>query len=162
MSNSQHAFSVLVVDDSPDTARSTAELLTLMGYAARVALSGEDALRQAAIDPPDVVLLDIRMPGMDGYEVARRLAAVGSGKPPVLVAVTGCATQDDRVQTAAAGFDLHLAKPVDPAVLVGLLRRVRRAIAPPEPPDPPNLPFPRRLAPATKALVPVRSRANVW
>jgi CheY-like chemotaxis protein len=145
MKDPRHHFLILVVDDSPDTARSTAELLTLMGYTVRVAFSGHAALRLAAAESPDVVLLDLRMPGMDGCEVARRLTADGAGKPPVIVAVTGCGTEEDRVRTAAAGFDLHLVKPVDPGVLVGLLRRLRRAITPPEPPEPP--PFPCAVSP---------------
>jgi CheY-like chemotaxis protein len=126
-----HPLSVLVVDDSPDAAGSTAELLALAGHAVRFAVSGEDALRLAAADPPDVVLLDLWMPGMDGYAVARRLAAQTTGKPPLLVAVTGCGSAADRAEAGAAGFHLHLVKPVEPAVLLGLLRRVRETLAPP-------------------------------
>lgn len=130
-----HPLSVLVVDDDPDTAESTAHLLALFGYAARFALCGEAALRSAAAAPPDVVLLDLRMPDMDGFEVAHRLAARGAGKPPLVVAVTGCEAAADRDRVTAAGFHMYLTKPVEPAFLVGLLRRIRRAIAPVHPAD---------------------------
>jgi len=128
MNDSRLQLSVLVVDDSTDMTSSTSELLTLVGCAVRVATSGSEALALVASDPPDVILLDLLMPQMDGYEVARRLSALKSLKPSLLVAVTGCGTEEDRARTAAAGFDLHLVKPVDPALLIGLLRRFRRAL----------------------------------
>ena len=130
-------LSVLVVDDHPDTAGSTATLLSLTGHTARAALSGEEALRLAEADPPDVVLLDVHMPGLDGLEVARRLART-PGKPPLTVVVTGYDEPADRDGAAAAGVHLRLIKPVDPAVLVGLLRRVQKTLAP----------LPRNPAPA--------------
>jgi CheY-like chemotaxis protein len=98
-------MNVLVVDDMPDTAETEAAVLALHGHAARTAAGGEEALRLAAQDPPDVVLLDIGMPGMDGWELARRLRA-----------------------QAEAGIDAHLTKPVEPAVLVGLVRRFGRVV----------------------------------
>ena len=134
-----HPLSVLVVDDDRDAAESLAELLALHGHRVRVAFDGAAALSQcpAASGMPDVVLLDVRMPGMDGYEVARRvLGGCGTGgKAPVLVAVTGCGSEAERRRAAEAGFDLHLLKPVDPAVLVGVLERFRRLFAPPTPAD---------------------------
>ena len=135
MPDSCYRLSVLVVDDEPDTVSSTSELLTLHGHHVRVALTGREALLLAAADPPDVALLDIYMPGMDGCDLARRLAEEASavGRRPLLVAVTGYAADIDRNRTTAAGFDLHLVKPVDPAVLVGLLRRFERALAPAAP-----------------------------
>jgi CheY-like chemotaxis protein len=128
MTDAQGGLLVLVVDDSPDTAGSEAELLSLAGYSVRVALSGQEALTLAAAEQPDVILLDILMPGTDGFEIARQLLAMANGKPPLLVAVTACGADSDYAQTRAAGFDLHLVKPVDPAVLIGLLRRFRRAL----------------------------------
>ena len=122
-------LAVLVVDDQDDVAQSTAELLVVSGYAVRVAGCGADALRAAAADPPDVVLLDIGLPGMDGWEVAARLRAQATGKQPVVVAVTGRGTGADRWRSADAGFDQHLVKPVDPVVLVALLERIARARA---------------------------------
>jgi CheY-like chemotaxis protein len=126
-------LAVLIVDDLADAADSLAEILSFHGHAARVALDGADALRQAAAEPPDVVLLDIRMPRMDGCEVARLIRArcAAGEKRPLLVAVTGCGTEADRLHSTGAGFDLHLVKPVDPALLVGVLERYRRLLAPP-------------------------------
>src|SRR5262249_18746503 len=85
-----------------------------------------------AAEVPDVVLLDLRMPGLNGCEVAKRIRArcAGSGKQPLLVAVTGCGTDADRIRTSESGFDLHMVKPVDPAVLVGVMERFRRLLAP--------------------------------
>ena len=114
---------VLVVADHPDTAASTAEGCRLSGFPARHATSGDEALALAADARPDVVLLDVRMPGMDGCELARRRARLPR-KPPLLVAVTGRVTERDRARTAAAGCHMHLAKPVHPGTLAGLLRRV--------------------------------------
>jgi CheY-like chemotaxis protein len=132
-------LSVLIVDDSRDTAETTAELLTMSGCRVRIALSGDDGLRIAKSEFPDVVLLDLRMPKTDGYEVARQLLANDKGKPPILVAVTGCSTEADREQTTKAGFHLHLVKPVDPALLIGLIRRIQRTLTPSGPP--PNTPI---------------------
>lgn len=129
MNEPRHRLSVLVVDDSPDAAGSTAELLALCGHDARVAGSGAAALAAAATDPPDVVLLDLGLPDMDGWEVAARLRG-RPGKPPVMVAVTGFGAEGDRRRSADAGVDLHLVKP---AVLVGVLRRFERVLAPARP-----------------------------
>lgn len=130
-------LSVLVVDDYPDAAESEAELVFLLGHTVRVALCGADALRCVAAERPDVVLLDIRMPRDDGYAVARaiRERCVGAGKQPLIVAVTGCGNETDIRRSAEAGFDLHLVKPVDPAVLAGVLERFRLLLAPPIPLD---------------------------
>ncbi|HEX4611240.1 MAG TPA: response regulator, partial [Urbifossiella sp.] len=119
---------VLVVDDDPDAAESTATLLDLAGFDARTATTGEDALRQAEDAPPNAVFLDLMMPGMDGYELARRLREQVPGRRPFLVAVSGCALPDDHRRSADAGLDLHLAKPVEPAVLVGVLKRFARLL----------------------------------
>ncbi len=108
---------VLVADDNPDSAESLAILLQLLGHDVRAARSGPEALAVAADFRPHVALLDIGMPGMNGYEVARRLKAPGEPRV-VLVAVTGWGQEEDRRQATAAGFDHHLAKPVDPDRLV--------------------------------------------
>ena len=133
--HTRHPLSVLVVDDFADTAESEVELLSLQGHVVRVALNGEDALRCVDAERPDVVLLDIRMPGLNGHDVARliRERCTEKGKQPIIVAVTGCDRETDRLQSAESGFDLHLVKPVDPALLVGLLERFRRLLAPPIP-----------------------------
>jgi CheY-like chemotaxis protein len=128
----RHVLAVLVVDDSLDTAESEADLLAYQGHAVRVALNGEDALRCVDAQAPDVVLLDIRLPGMDGYAVAHQIRERCEvlGKRPFIVAVTGCGSELDRQRSTEAGFDLHLVKPVDPALLVGVLERFRRLLAP--------------------------------
>lgn len=126
-------LSVLIVDDLRDAADSLGDVLSLYGYRAHVAYHAEDALRLAASDPPDAVLLDLAMPAMDGWDLARRLRGGAGGKPPLLVAVSGCGDEAACRRSADAGIHLHLLKPVHPAVLVGLLKRVRRALAPPQP-----------------------------
>lgn len=126
-------LAVLVVDDEPDSANSLAELLEFYGYDARVALNGEDALRCADADPPDVIFLDVLMPLMDGCAVARALRERAGAKRPLIVAVTGYDGAASRAHTTDAGFDMHLIKPVDTAVLVGILERLRLALAPPPP-----------------------------
>src|SRR2546430_1508313 len=114
-------LSVLVVDDHPDTADSLAEILALHGHRPRVALGGLDALALAGPEPPEVVLPDLVMPGVDGFELARRLREQAAS-PPVLVALTGCSSARDRERVLTAGFDLHLIKPVEPTTLVGVLQ----------------------------------------
>lgn len=121
---------VLVVDDEADAADSTAAFLGLSGFDCRTATSGDEALRLARDFPPDVVLLDLLMPGMDGYALAACLRENFRNPRPFLVAVSGCATEAEHRRSAAAGIDLHLNKPVEPAVLVGVLRRFERVLAP--------------------------------
>jgi len=82
---------------------------------------GLQALRMAVEFRPDVVLLDIGMPGLDGYEVARRLRALKRVKPLRIVAVTGWGLEADRARSREAGFDVHLVKPVDPTVLTSAI-----------------------------------------
>jgi signal transduction histidine kinase/ActR/RegA family two-component response regulator len=112
---------VLVVDDNEDAAQTLAKLLTLQGHEVRLCHDGPSAIKLAAEQPPDLVLLDVGMPGMDGLEVARRLRAAPETAGSMLVAVTGWGTDADRRKTAAAGFNQHLVKPVDEATLRRLL-----------------------------------------
>jgi signal transduction histidine kinase/DNA-binding response OmpR family regulator len=116
---------VLVVDDNADGAQSLATLLRLSGFRVEVAQSGPAALTTAESFQPDVVLLDIGLPGMDGYEVARRLRAEENGSRRLLVALTGYGREEDRRRSQEAGFDHHLAKPVDPEQLLRLLNEAR-------------------------------------
>jgi CheY-like chemotaxis protein len=104
---------VLVVDDNADAGESLGALLQSMGCESLVIDGGEHALRAARAWRPDVVLLDIGMPGMDGYEVARRLRAEKLDPMPVIVALTGWGQEVDKQRTREAGFDLHLVKPVE-------------------------------------------------
>ena len=106
--------SVLIVDDNRDGAETTAAVLRLCGYRVRVALAPGDALRLAVEGAPDVVLLDIGLPQMDGYALAQKLCQV-LGERPVFVAITGYGHLDER--SRAEGFDHHFLKPVDPTDL---------------------------------------------
>jgi DNA-binding response OmpR family regulator len=117
---------VLVVDGYPDTAASLALILTLEGFAARAAQSVEEALEAAAAGPPDVVVLEPHTPG-GGLELVRRLAENVAGERPLLIVLTTDATPAARRAANAAGIDLYLVKPADPAMLVGVLRRFERA-----------------------------------
>jgi signal transduction histidine kinase/ActR/RegA family two-component response regulator len=112
---------VLLVDDNVDSAESLALLLRLWGHEVVVAHDGPAALREAEALPPQVALLDISLPGMDGYELARRLRAQPGLKGVVLVAVTGWGQEDDRRRSHDAGFDHHLTKPVELSALQELL-----------------------------------------
>ncbi len=112
---------VLVVDDAADAASSLAELLALWGHAVRTASDGASALEVAREFRPDVVLLDIGMPDMDGFETARRLRAEHGPDAMVLVAVTGYGQEDDRRRSRDAGFRHHLVKPLALGALSGIL-----------------------------------------
>lgn len=125
---------ILVVDDNVDAAESIAVLLGLWGYEVQLAHNGPEALRAAEKYQPEVIVLDIGLPEMSGYEVAQRLQQDPYSKKAVLVAVTGYGQEDDRRRSRAAGFDYHLTKPVDPSALQQLLaslspgpNRVRQA-----------------------------------
>jgi len=118
---------VLVVDDNADAASALRMVLETMHVQVRTARDGAAALDVVATYKPDVVLLDIGMPTMDGYEVARRIRTGDQGDHPVLVAVTGWSQEEDRQRTAAAGFDHHFAKPLDIETLSRLLADVREA-----------------------------------
>jgi PAS domain S-box-containing protein len=113
---------VLIADDNHDSADSLAMLLQLSGYEVRTANSGPDALTLAAEFHPQVALLDIGMPGMNGYDVARQLRATQTDDDrAILVAVTGWGQEEDKRLAKDAGFDHHVAKPVDPDALEALL-----------------------------------------
>lgn len=115
------ATRVLVVDDNPDIAESTSLILRLAGYTVKSVLSGQAAIDLAPSFRPAIVLLDIGMPGLDGYAVARRFRGEPKLKDAVLIAVSGYGTAADRSRTREAGFDRHLVKPVDPLALQRLV-----------------------------------------
>lgn len=100
------------MDDNTDAADSLSMLLALQGHQTRVAYSAKDALVSATEFDPDVGLLDIGLPGMDGYELARQLRAKAQGKALRLVALTGYGQPEDHQRVMSAGFDAHLVKPV--------------------------------------------------
>jgi len=114
---------ILVADDNEDAAASLALLLQMHGHEVETAADGLVALRTAGRFRPEVVLLDIGMPELNGYEVCRRLRASESGKDLVLVAITGWGQAQDRQRARDAGFDAHLVKPIDPDDLFELLSR---------------------------------------
>ncbi|NLD53585.1 MAG: PAS domain-containing protein [Burkholderiaceae bacterium] len=116
---------ILVVDDNIDAAESLAMLLQLDGHETALAHDGQRALELARSFAPQVILLDIGLPLMNGYEVARRLRAQPWGRGIALIAVTGWGQEQDRQQAQAAGFDHHLTKPLDPSRLAALLDAVQ-------------------------------------
>jgi CheY-like chemotaxis protein len=123
-------FRVLVVDDNRDAADSTAQLLNCVGFEARACYDGRSALAVAAGFRPGICFLDLNMPVMGGEELAVRLRAEAGGRALVLVAVTAMSSPEYRERTAAAGFDLHLVKPVDPFQLVEVVDTLFRAWTP--------------------------------
>jgi PAS domain S-box-containing protein len=112
---------VLVVDDNVDAAESTALLLRLWGHDVRLAHNGPEAVRAAEEYRPEIVLLDIGLPGMNGYDVARQLRQRPESQKALLVAVTGYGQEQDRRRTQESGFDRHLTKPVDPTALEAIV-----------------------------------------
>ncbi len=124
---------ILVVDDNYDAAESLQMLLALWGHEVEVANDGPAALAAASHYRPDVVLLDIGLPGMDGYEVSRRLRQQ-LGAAPVHLAITGYGQTADRARSSEAGFDGYLVKPVDPEALRTLLQEHRQRPRPPSTP----------------------------
>jgi CheY-like chemotaxis protein len=116
---------VLVVDDNRDAAQSVSLLLQSWGCEVQTAYDGQQSLEMAKGFHPDVVLLDIKMPRMDGYEVADWLRRDGSSGDLTLVAMTGCDQAEDRDRAVDAGFDYYMVKPVDPGALKDLLERLR-------------------------------------
>ncbi|MDI1447799.1 PAS domain S-box protein [Polyangium sp. 6x1] len=119
---------VLVVDDNVDAAESLALMLGYLGHETRVAHDGPSTLEIAAAFLPEVVLLDIGLPGIDGYEVARRLRAQRETRAALLIALTGYGQEEDRRRARRAGFDHHLTKPVDHDRLLSLIDTMAAAV----------------------------------
>ena len=128
---SEPRCTVLVVDDNRDAADSLAMLLSMSGYDVHVGHSGREALTLGERERPEVVILDIGMPGMTGYEVARHIRKTPWGRHALLLAVTGWGHENDKEKTRAAGFDQHFTKPVDPSAVeavIGNFLKSRRAV----------------------------------
>jgi CheY-like chemotaxis protein len=115
---------ILVADDSQDAAGSLGMLLKMMGNEVRTAHDGLEAVEAAAEFRPEVILLDIGMPKLNGYDAARRIREENWAKNVVLVALTGWGQEQDRQRSQEAGFNLHIVKPVEPAALEELLTRL--------------------------------------
>jgi CheY-like chemotaxis protein len=113
---------LLVVEDDQDTATSSAMLLRLYGHEVEVAADGPSAMQAARATQPDVVLLDLGLPKMDGWQVAQQIRQLNTGKRPLLIAVSGYGHEEARRRSQDAGIDLHLIKPVDPEELEDILR----------------------------------------
>ena len=118
---------ILVVDDNRDSADSLGLLLEIPGNSVRIAYDGLHAVEMAAEFQPDVVLLDIGLPKLDGYQVAQRIRQQPGGKDVTLIALTGWGQEEARVRAKEAGFDSHLVKPVDPGLLLRHLGSLRRS-----------------------------------
>ncbi|HEX7121479.1 MAG TPA: PAS domain S-box protein [Gemmatimonadaceae bacterium] len=116
---------VLVVDDNRDAAVSLAMVLQMLGEETRTAHDGLEALEVAAEFEPDVILLDLGMPRLNGFDAARKLRERAWRRRPVLVALTGWGQEDDQRRSREAGFDAHVVKPVEPAVLAQMLAQLR-------------------------------------
>ena len=117
---------ILIVDDNRDAADSLAMLLSLDGHDVHVSYTGRAALEAVREWRPSIVVLDLGLPDLNGFEVARRLRSDESLGPVRLIALTGWGQADDRRRTLEAGFDHHLTKPVDPDQLNRLLQGVER------------------------------------
>jgi CheY-like chemotaxis protein len=116
-------LTILLIEDHDDAREAMRALLELEGHAVEAASNGSEGLEMAKHKRVDVGLIDIGLPGVDGYEVARRIRALG-GPQPFLIALTGYGQPEDRKLAVDAGFNAHLVKPVDPADLVRVLATV--------------------------------------
>lgn len=115
---------ILVVDDNQDGANALSELIRIWGHDALAVHDGPSALAAIHTFRPQAILLDIGMPGMDGFEVARRIQAEHGPAAPTLIAMTGYGREEDRERSRAAGFAQHLTKPVDPPVLESMIKKL--------------------------------------
>jgi two-component system CheB/CheR fusion protein len=120
---------VLVVEDNPDTAETMCFVLKLWGHSPLIARDGPAGIQAAEEFCPDVMLLDIGLPLLDGYEVARRVRQL-PGKQPVIICISGYGQDEDRRRSREAGCDHHLLKPADPDVLAQLLRTIEAGTHP--------------------------------
>src|SRR2546428_1700796 len=123
---------VAVVEDKEDARRALTDLLEGMGLTVLPAADGQEALRLAAEENPEVFVVDIGLPGMNGYDLARILRELPGTQQRLLIALTGYGTAEDKKRAAEAGFDYHLTKPAD----VDQLYRLRAKTEPPTPPGP--------------------------
>lgn len=122
---------ILIVEDDGIAANALAELLKSDGNEVAVATDGIAGLQATEAGTPDVVLLDLGLPGMDGYEVCKRIREQEHKKRPLLIAVTGHGQKEDRIRSYESGIDLHLTKPVDIHELRHVLGRFRTIVSPP-------------------------------
>jgi signal transduction histidine kinase len=117
---------VLLADDNQDASDLMAELLRMCGHIVHTAKDGTEAAEMALLHKPDVLVLDIGMPGLNGYEVAQHVRAQPWGAKPLIIAATGWGQEQDRQKSLQAGFDLHLTKPFDPQMLTDIIAQPRK------------------------------------
>jgi two-component system CheB/CheR fusion protein len=122
---------VLIAEDNEDSAISLGMLLRLYGFDVELAADGPSALRAMQANPPDVVLLDIGLPKMNGWQVAKYIREQCTYKRPLIIAVTGYGSPADQLRSQEAGIDFHLVKPVDPEELRHILSRFQRIVSAP-------------------------------
>ena len=134
MKNSELHCRVLIIDDNVDIRESVAAVITLLGHDVVTAIDGEAGMLSGRDFQPDLVLMDVGLPGMSGYDVATLMRAESWGQRAVLAAMTGWAQESDRKRAEAAGFDVHVPKPVE---LRTLRELIARALALPEKPAAP-------------------------
>jgi CheY-like chemotaxis protein len=125
----QTAVRVLVADDYPDSAESLAALLAYAGFDVQISHDGEDALERVRLWQPHVCILDLSMPKLNGFDLARWIRKQSWAHRPQLIALTGWARADDLERARAAGFDHHFSKPADPLEIVRVIQKVRYRIA---------------------------------
>lgn len=113
---------VLLADDDRDSVDSLAAVLRLEGYTVHTAYGGREAVDTAVVERPDIMIVDIGMPKMSGYDVARHFRTLRKEERPILIALTAWGQESDKLLSKQAGFDHHLTKPVEPAHLAKLLR----------------------------------------
>jgi CheY-like chemotaxis protein len=130
LSPQSSALRILVVEDHEDTANTLAMLLRLYGYQVEVAADAQTAWRAAQDREPDVVLLDLGLPKVDGWWVAKQIRNQSNAKRPFLIAMTGYGRRTDLERSHEMGIDLHLVKPVEPDTLRQVLRRFQTVLTP--------------------------------
>ena len=113
---------ILVIEDHEENRRLLRDLLTSFGYELVEAVTGEDGVRAAETNPPDLILMDIQLPGIDGYETTRRIKANSALRQIPVIAVTSYALSGDDVKARDAGCDAYVTKPFDPADLLEKIR----------------------------------------
>lgn len=114
-------FRILLIDDNPEANEAMASLLTLFHYDVRIAQDAEDGLSIAIAFQPHLILSDIRMPGMDGYQLAPALRQAANGRKLIIAAATGYGLPGDQMRSRVAGFDYHLVKPLEADFLLGFV-----------------------------------------
>jgi len=124
--SSEESFRVLITDDNVDAAETLSTILSLNGHITKVAHNGIDAVKAVRAFAPDVVFLDIGMPGMNGYEAAKAIRGMPGLDPIILVALTGWGDESDRLKATDAGFDHHITKPVDCETMTAFLAKITR------------------------------------